>query len=153
MPHDFVSYSKQTQDSMCCASSLGQVWLFATPWTAAHQAPLSMGILQARILEWVSMPSSGNLPNSGIKPRSPTLWADSLPSEPAGKAGERLLPANSDGVMNEKRPFPTLLIIHKVSQRQNHSWPQFCWFHLILWLLVWLKAYHNHSKFCLTLLH
>ena len=32
--------------------------VFATPWTAAHRAPLSMGILQARILEWVAMPSS-----------------------------------------------------------------------------------------------
>ena len=32
--------------------------LFATPWTIAHQALLSMGILQARILEWVAMPSS-----------------------------------------------------------------------------------------------
>ena len=30
----------------------------ATPWTVAHQAPLSMGFLQARILEWVAMPSS-----------------------------------------------------------------------------------------------
>ena len=30
----------------------------ATPWTVAHQAPLSMGILQGRILEWVAMPSS-----------------------------------------------------------------------------------------------
>ena len=30
----------------------------ATPWTVAFQAPLSMGILQARILEWVAMPSS-----------------------------------------------------------------------------------------------
>ena len=29
-----------------------------TLWTATHQAPLSMGILQARILEWVVMPSS-----------------------------------------------------------------------------------------------
>ena len=30
----------------------------ATLWTVAHQAPLSMGILLARILEWVAMPSS-----------------------------------------------------------------------------------------------
>ena len=29
-----------------------------TPWTVAHQAPLSMGMFQARILEWVAMPSS-----------------------------------------------------------------------------------------------
>ena len=34
------------------------VWLFVTPWTIAHQAPLSMGILQERILEWVAMPFS-----------------------------------------------------------------------------------------------
>ena len=32
--------------------------LFATPWTVARQAPLSMGILQARILEWVAYPFS-----------------------------------------------------------------------------------------------
>ena len=31
---------------------------FASPWTVAHQAPLSMGILQARILEWVAIPLS-----------------------------------------------------------------------------------------------
>ena len=38
----------------------------ATPWTAARQAPLSMKILQAVILEWVAMPSSGDLPETGI---------------------------------------------------------------------------------------
>ena len=35
-----------------------QLWLFETPWTVAHQASLSTGILQARILEWVALPSS-----------------------------------------------------------------------------------------------
>ena len=39
-----------------CAQSLSHVQIFATPWTIACQAPLSMGILQARILEWVAMP-------------------------------------------------------------------------------------------------
>ena len=43
---------------MCCGWSLGHVRLFATPWTVAHQAPLSVGILQARILEWVGYPFS-----------------------------------------------------------------------------------------------
>ena len=38
--------------------SVSHVRLFVTAWTAAHQAPLSIGILQARILEWVVMPSS-----------------------------------------------------------------------------------------------
>ena len=44
-----------------------------------------MGILQARILEWVAMTSPRDLPNPGIKPRSQALQADSLPSEPPGK--------------------------------------------------------------------
>ena len=43
------------------------------------------GILQARILEWVAFPSPGDLLNPAIEPRSPTLQADSLPTEPQGK--------------------------------------------------------------------
>ena len=39
-------------------SSLSRVQLFSTPWTAARQTPLSMKLLQARILQWVDMPSS-----------------------------------------------------------------------------------------------
>ena len=46
---------------------------------------LSVGILQARILEWVAMPSSRDLPNPGIKPRSSSLQADSLPTVLPGK--------------------------------------------------------------------
>ena len=42
-----------------------------TLWTAAHQAPLSMAILQARILKWVAMPPPGDLPHPGIEPESP----------------------------------------------------------------------------------
>ena len=43
------------------------------------------GILQARILEWAAVPSSRDLPNPGIEPRSPALQVDSLQSEPQGK--------------------------------------------------------------------
>ena len=43
------------------------------------------GILQGRILEWVTVPFLGDLPNPGIRSRSPTLQADSLPAEPPGK--------------------------------------------------------------------
>ena len=42
------------------------------------------GILQARILEGVAFPFSGDLLNPGIEPRSPALQADSLPAEPQG---------------------------------------------------------------------
>ena len=43
--------------------------------------PSVHGILQARILEWVAVPFSEDLPDPGIEPRSPALKADSLPSE------------------------------------------------------------------------
>ena len=42
------------------------------------------GILQARIVGWVAFPFSGDLPNPGTEPRSPTLQADSVPAEPKG---------------------------------------------------------------------
>ena len=44
-----------------------------------------LGILQARILEWVPFASPGDLPNPGIEYRSPALQQDSLPAEPQGK--------------------------------------------------------------------
>ena len=59
---------------------LSRVQLFATPWTVAHQAPLSMGILQAGILEWVACPPPGDLISRGIKPGSPALQMDSPPA-------------------------------------------------------------------------
>ena len=45
------------------------------------------GILQVRVLEWVAMLSPpGNLPDPGVQPKSPALQADSLLTEPQGKA-------------------------------------------------------------------
>ena len=43
------------------------------------------GILQARILEWVAIPSPGDLPDPGIEPGSPALQGDSLTSDPREK--------------------------------------------------------------------
>ena len=43
---------------LCAVLSCSVVSDSATPWTVARQAPLSMGIFQASILEWAAMPSS-----------------------------------------------------------------------------------------------
>ena len=61
------------------------VQLFVTPWTVAHQAPLSMGFSRQEYWSGLPFPSPGNLPDPGIKPGSPALQADSLPFEPSGK--------------------------------------------------------------------
>ena len=70
---------------MCCAV----LWLVAqpcltlsTPWTVTLQVPLSMGILQARILEWIAMPYSRESYRPGdwsqvscVAGRFFTIWA------------------------------------------------------------------------------
>ena len=59
--------------------SLSHVWLFATPWTVAYQAPQSMEFSRQEYWSGLSFPSPGDLPNPGIEPRSPALQADALP--------------------------------------------------------------------------
>ena len=61
------------------------VRLLKTPWTVAHQAPLFMGFFRQEYWSALSFPSPGDLPDPGIKPRSPSLQVDALNSESAGK--------------------------------------------------------------------
>ena len=56
-----------------------------TPWAAALQAPLPMGLSRQECWSGLPFPSPGDLPNPGIKPRSRALQADSLPAELQGK--------------------------------------------------------------------
>ena len=65
---------------VCVCVNCSVVSSSATSWTVAHQIPLFMGFWSGLLF-----PSSGQLPNPGIKPRSPALQAHSLPSEPPGK--------------------------------------------------------------------
>ena len=58
--------------------------LFATPWTVGHQALLSMGFFRQEYWRGLPFPSPEDLPNPGIKHRSPALQAVSLLSEPPG---------------------------------------------------------------------
>ena len=70
---------------VCVCELLSCVWLFATPWTVAHQAPLSMGFSRQEYWRGLPVPPPGALPHPGIEPKPPTLQAASLPSEPPGK--------------------------------------------------------------------
>ena len=57
--------------------SLSCFWLFATPWTVACQAPLSVELSRQEYWSGLPFPSSGNFPDSGIKYGSPALQEDS----------------------------------------------------------------------------
>ena len=61
--------------------SLSRVQLFATPWSVAYQAPLSMGFSRQEYWSGLPFPSPGDLPDPGIEPGSPALQADTLTSE------------------------------------------------------------------------
>ena len=67
--------------------SLSRVWLFLTPWTVAYQIPPSIGFSRQEYWNGLPFPSPGDLPDSGIEPRSPALQADALLCELPGKPG------------------------------------------------------------------
>ena len=68
-----------------CLCVLSHVWLFVTPWTVAHQAPLPMEFSRQEYWSGLPFPSSGYLPNPGIKPASPGLAHRFCTTEPPGK--------------------------------------------------------------------
>ena len=53
----------------------------ATPWTVAHQAPLSLGFSRQEYWSGLPFPSPWDLPDPGIEPRSPALQADDVLTE------------------------------------------------------------------------
>ena len=89
--------------SYVCAQSLSHVWFFATPWTIALQAPVSMRILQASILEWVAVPFSRGSSQSRdqtlvshMAGRFLTIWA----------TREAIYKTHDHGTTEEKLLFP-----------------------------------------------
>ena len=74
--------------SICMLNNLSCVWLLATLWTVAHQAPLCMGFSRREYWSGLPCPPPGDLSNLGIKPTSvisPALALGLLPGAPPGK--------------------------------------------------------------------
>ena len=67
------------------------VRLFATPWTVACQAPLSMEFCRQEYWSGLPFTSPGDLPDSGIKPKSPALAGRFFTTEPPGKLVTRYI--------------------------------------------------------------
>ena len=97
LPFLFVSYLCSRfrfygyHEVCMCVLSCSVMSDSVTPRTVACWAPLSMGLIQARILEWVACPSPGDLPNPVTEARSPTLQADSLLSKTLAEPKKRSL--------------------------------------------------------------
>ena len=65
---------------------LGHVQLFATPWTVAHQAPLSMGFFRQEYWSGFPFPSPGDLPDPGVESTSPVSAGGFFTTVPPGKS-------------------------------------------------------------------
>ena len=63
-------YRSLASPCACLLSRFNHVRLFATPWTVACQAPLSMGFSRQEHWSGLPCPPPGNLPNPGIEPSS-----------------------------------------------------------------------------------
>ena len=73
---------------VCVPSCFSLVRLYAILWTVACQAPPIMGFSNQEYWSGLPYPPPGDLPDPGIKPISPALQADSLPSKVPGKPRE-----------------------------------------------------------------
>ena len=76
MPKGYTVHRKRSTNGLLCVSGSSLPGLFATPWTLAHQAPLSMGFSRQGYWSGLPFPSPGDLPDPGIEPMSltsPTL--------------------------------------------------------------------------------
>ena len=68
-----------------CTQLLSHTRLFATPWTEAHQGPLSMGYPRQEYWSGLPFPPPGDLPHPGIEPESPALVSGFFTTESLGK--------------------------------------------------------------------
>ena len=75
----------QKKANGCVLSCVG---LFVTPWTVAHQAPLSMRLPRQKYWSELPFPTPGDLPDPGIKPVSPASQVDSSPLSYGGSPYE-----------------------------------------------------------------
>ena len=69
----------------CVLSHFSPIWLFAILWTVTQQAPLSMGFFRQEYWSGLPCPPPGDLPDSGIKPASPTLVDGFFTTTPLGR--------------------------------------------------------------------
>ena len=84
------SYTHTVPSTLCVAVQLlSHFQPFATPWTVAHQAALSMGFPRQAYGSGFLFPFLGDLPSTGAEPASPALAGAAFTAEPPGKSLRR----------------------------------------------------------------
>ena len=113
----------------CMLGCISHVCPFATLWTIAHQAPVSLGLSRQEYWSGLPCPPPGDPPNPGVKPVSAALQADSLPTEPHGKPRRHSTlygAQNSYGERQKTKAYPILTLKTKTIQKNLLSILIFC---------------------------
>ena len=102
---------------LCCYTVAQLCLTFATSWTVAHQAPLSVGIPRQEYWSRLSFPSPGYLPGPGIELTSPALQADSSPLSHQGSPASGYVPLRPAGTWTPCFHWPvysSLVVSHLI---------------------------------------
>ena len=131
-------------ETRCSGVSCSVVQLFATPWTVAYKAPVSMGLSRQEYCSGLPFRSLQDLPDPGNEPGHTALQADSLPSELQG-SGNMLF--SSVQSLSRVQHFATQwTAAHQVSLSIFNSWS------LLKLMSITLVMTSNHLILCYPLL-
>ena len=125
---------RQTEVVLVELQSLSCIRLFATPWTVALQAPLSVGFSRQENWSGLPFPSPGDLHNPGIKPGSPALQAVSCI---AGGFFMDWAPREAPKCVLRSPPYPVIMygceswIIKKAECQRIDAFELWCWRRLL----------------------
>ena len=115
---------------------LSRVWLFATPWTVVHQAPLSMGFPRKEYWSGLPFPPPGHLPDPGIKPTSPVspavaggIFTTEQPGNVTAESAPNWSYPVSNKILNSSRTKLQIIYPNHVQRRKSdlkqHLKPKF----------------------------
>ena len=113
---------------MCMLSYLSRLWLYATLWTIARQAPLSMEFSRQEYWSGLPFHSPGDLPNPGNEPEFPVLQEDSLLTELRGKPTEQMMPSDHLILCRPFLPLPSVfssISIFSSESALHIRWPKY----------------------------
>ena len=125
-----------------------QLCLFATTWTAADQAPLSMGFYREEYWSGSLCSPRGDLPNAGIIPRFPALQVNSLPAELPGKPRFRNYAILFGHLMQRVDSLEKTLMLGGIGGRRRRGRQRMRWLDGITDSITWVWV--NHMSWWLT---
>ena len=102
-------WSRQEFNNFCVLSCFSRVWLFVTPWTIAHQAPLSMRFSRQEYWSGLPFPPPGDLPDPGTEPCLLHWQVGSLPLAPRHMGTSRYVLKGKEVCL--PLPWPSFLLL------------------------------------------